>query len=107
MFELSPEMAVLKGRLQATWESGDYGHFARLLELGALEFLARHAVAPGTRVLDVACGAGQISIPMARAGAEVIGLDIARNLVTQARARARDEGVRARFDEGDAEDLPY
>jgi SAM-dependent methyltransferase len=107
MTQMTSEMTALKSRLKSTWESGDYGHFARPLVQGAMEFLARLSVAPGTRVLDVACGAGQIAIPMARAGAEVIGVDIASNQIVQARARAQAEGVRVRFDEGDAEDLPY
>ena len=107
MTDMISPMAALKSRLKATWESGDYGHFAKLMEPGALEFLARQSVAPGTRVLDLACGAGQIAIPMARAGAEVIGVDIAGNLIAQARARAQAEGVRVQFDEGDAEELPY
>jgi len=107
MTAMTPEMETLKARLKATWMSGDYGHFAKYLEPGALEFLARLAVAPGTRMLDVACGAGQIAIPAARAGALVTGVDIASNLIEQARARAQAEGVEARFDEGDAETLPY
>ena len=103
----SPEMQALKDRLKATWESGDYGHFAKYLEPGALEFLERLAVAPGTRMLDVACGAGQIAIPAARAGVKVTGVDLASNLVEQARARAKAEGLDVRFDQGDAEMLPY
>jgi len=105
--EMAPEMATLKARLKDTWMAGDYGHAARYLEPGALEFLERLRVEPGTRLLDVACGAGQISIPAARAGAHVTGVDIATNSIEQARARAQDEGLDARFDEGDAEMLPY
>ena len=105
--EMTPEMAALKTRLKATWESGDYGHFATYLEPGALEFLSRINVQPGARILDVACGAGQTAIPMARAGAKVTGIDLASNLVAQARARAKAENLDATFDEGDAEDLPY
>ncbi|MEJ7843830.1 MAG: class I SAM-dependent methyltransferase [Rubrobacter sp.] len=105
--EMAPEMETLKARLKATWMSGDYGTFAKYLEPGALEFLARIPVPAGTRLLDVACGAGQISIPAARAGARVTGVDIATNSIEQARARAQDEGLEARFDEGDAEMLPY
>jgi SAM-dependent methyltransferase len=104
---MTPEMEALKARLKATWSSGDYGHFATYLEPGALEFLERLAVAPGTRMLDVACGAGQIAIPAARAGVRVTGIDIAPNLIEQARERARAEGVDVRFEEGDAEQLPY
>jgi 2-polyprenyl-3-methyl-5-hydroxy-6-metoxy-1,4-benzoquinol methylase len=104
---MTPEMEALKARLKATWMAGDYGHFAMYLEPGALEFLAHLAVVPGTRMLDVACGAGRIAIPAARAGARVTGVDIASNLIEQTRARAKTEGVDARFEEGDAEMLSY
>jgi trans-aconitate methyltransferase len=56
---ITPEMAALKTRLKATWMAGDYAHFAQYLELGALEFLGRIEAGPGTRMLDVACGAGR------------------------------------------------
>ncbi len=105
--EMAPEMETLKARLKATWMSGDYGHFAKYLEPSAMEFLARLPIQAGTRMLDVACGAGQISIPAARAGARVTGIDIATNSIEVARARAREEGLDARFDVGDAEELPY
>ena len=105
--EITPEMEALKTRLKATWMSGDYGYFATYLEPGALEFLSRINIEPGARVLDVACGAGQTAIPMSRAGAKVTGVDIATNLIEQARARAHAENLDARFDEGDAEMLPY
>ena len=100
--EMAPEMEALKTRLKATWMSGNYGHFAKYLEQGALEFLSRITIEPGMRVLDVACGAGQTAIPMSRAGAKVTGIDIATNLSAQARARAKAENLDARFDEGDA-----
>lgn len=105
--ETTGEMAELKGKLKATWESGDYGHFSQYLEPGAREFLASIDIAPGTQVLDVACGSGQLAIPIAEAGGDVTGVDIASNLVEQARARAAKAGLDARFDEGDAEALPY
>jgi SAM-dependent methyltransferase len=105
--EMTPEMAALKTKLKATWESGDYGHFAMYMVPGALEFLSRIKIEPGMRILDVACGAGQTAIPMARAGAKVTGIDLAANLVEQARTRAKAENLDAHFDEGDAEMLPY
>jgi ubiquinone/menaquinone biosynthesis C-methylase UbiE len=55
----------------------------------------------------VACGTGNLALPAARAGADVTGVDIAPNLVEQARENARREGLNAKFDEGDAEALPY
>jgi SAM-dependent methyltransferase len=104
---MTSEIDALKGRLKATWMSGDYGHFATFLERGALDFLARLEIAPGTRMLDVACGAGQIAIPAARSGACVTGVDIASNLIKQARARAIALGGDVQFEEGDAEMLAF
>ncbi len=103
----TPDMDTIKARLKATWMAGDYGTFAKYLEPGALEILASWQIAPGSRMLDVGCGAGQIAIPAARAGVQVTGVDIATNLIEQARARAAAEGLLAQFDEGDAEQLPY
>ena len=60
MNTLTPEMESLKARLKSTWMSGDYGHFAKFLEPGAIEFFRRLDVARGTTVLDVGCGAGQL-----------------------------------------------
>jgi len=92
MTDVSPEMQTLKTRLKATWMAGDYGHFAQYLEPGAMEIFKRLNIQPGERMLDVACGAGQLALPMARAGAIVTGVDIAANLIEQARARAAAEG---------------
>ena len=103
---MTPEMQTLKARLKAMWMAGDYGHFAKYLEPGAMAFFPSLQVAPGERVLDVACGAGQLSLPAARAGADVAGVDIATNLIEQAQSRAQAEGLSIRFEEGDAEDLP-
>jgi SAM-dependent methyltransferase len=98
---------ALKARMKAAWMAGDQGLFAKYYEPGALELFASWKVAPGTRMLDVACGAGQIAIPAARSGINVVGIDIATNLIEQARARAAAEGLVVQFDEGDAEQLPY
>ena len=98
---------AIKAKQKATWCAGDYGVVAKRLETSAIEFLDRIGIVPGTRVLDVACGSGQLAIPAARAGARVSGVDIAPNLVEQARARAESEGLEAVFTEGDAEALPY
>lgn len=101
------ELASLKTRLKATWMSGDFDKIAQIIAAGGAEFIARLQIAPAARVLDVACGTGNLAIPAARAGAFVTGIDIAPNLLTTARARAEAEGVHIRFDEGDAEALPY
>ena len=62
---------------------------------------------PGAQVLDVACGNGNTAIPAANAGAHVTGIDLAPYLVEQATARAREAGIEATFDVGDAEAMPY
>ncbi len=103
----SIDIDALKNRLKATWMAGDFGLIAKSYETGAEEFVRRLGLAPGTRVLDVACGTGNLAVPAARAGAEVVGVDIATNLLEQARVRAAADGLTARFDEGDAEKLPY
>jgi len=107
MSTVNPEMESLKTRLKAMWMTGDFGQVAKHIETGAEEFIARLALKPGVRVLDVACGSGNLALPAARAGAIVTGVDIATNLLEQARARAASEGLTIQFDEGDAESLPY
>lgn len=104
---MNSEMQALKERLKATWMAGDYGHFAKYLETGAMEFLDKLDIQPGTSMLDVGCGAGQIAIPSAKKGAKVTGIDLAANLIEQARERAQTAGVEITFEQGDAEALPY
>ena len=107
MIDSIPDVEALKGRLKATWMAGDFGQVAKAIEPHALEFVARRRITPGIRVLDVACGTGNLAILAAQAGAIVTGVDIATNLIEQARVRGRREGVKVRFDEGDAEKLVY
>jgi SAM-dependent methyltransferase len=101
------ELTILKARLKATWMSGDFDKIAQIIAAGGAQFIERLQLRPGARLLDVACGTGNLSFPAARAGAQVTGIDIAPNLLQTARNRARSEGVNIRFDEGDAEALPY
>jgi ubiquinone/menaquinone biosynthesis C-methylase UbiE len=101
------EMDALKAKLRATWISGDFGEIAKFLATEAETFINRLGLKPGSKVLDVACGTGNLALPAARLGANVTGVDIAPNLVEQARANAAREGLQAQFDEGDAEALPY
>ena len=103
----SPDIDTIKARMKVTWMAGDYGAFATYMEPGALEILAGWCIPPGSTLLDVACGAGQLTIPAARAGVRATGVDIATNSLGQARARAAAEGLNVSFDEGDAEALPY
>ena len=101
------DLDQLKTRLKTTWMSGDYDVVARYMEKDAEVFYQRLGIKPGTRLLDVGCGAGQLSLIAARAGAKVTGCDIATNWLEQARTRAAAEGLEITFEEGDAEALPY
>jgi SAM-dependent methyltransferase len=100
-------MEQIKQGMRRTWMAGDFGQIARYTARGAEAFVERLAIAPGMRVLDVACGTGNLAIPAARSGAAVTGLDIAPNLLEQARGRAAEAGLTVTFEEGDAEQLPY
>src|SRR4026208_687581 len=95
--QLSPEMETLKSKLRATWIAGDFGVIARSIEHGAREFVERLDLKPGMKVLDVACGTGNLALPAARAGANVTGIDIAPNLIEQAVANAERDGLKAKF----------
>ena len=107
MQSAAPDIAALKSRMRESWMAGDFGVIARYAEAAEEEFVARLNLKPGTRLLDVACGTGNTAIPSARAGAKVTGIDIATNLIEQARERAREAGVAAEFREGDAEQLAF
>ena len=100
-------METLKGRLKTTWMAGDYDRFSRYMEPEAHRFYERLSLAPGSTLLDVGCGSGQLALMAARDGLKVTGVDIASNLVERARIRARAEGLNVRFEEADAEDLPF
>jgi SAM-dependent methyltransferase len=100
-------LAELKRRMKASWMAGDFGQIAKRLANGAEDFIARLNLHPGMNVLDVGCGTGNQSIPAARTGATVTGVDISTNLLEQARERAQQENLKIQFDEGDAEQLPY
>src|SRR5947209_7180634 len=97
----------IKQMMRASWMAGDFGQIAKTNAKMAEEFALGLPIEPGMRVLDVACGTGNTTIPLARKGANVTGVDIAPNLLEQARARAAAEKLDIRFDEGDAEQLPY
>ena len=104
---ITPEVESLKIRLKQIWMAGDYDRFSRYMEGDARDFYERLNVAPGSQLLDVGCGSGQLALIAAKDGLDVTGVDIASNLVERARTRAQAEGLRARFEEADAEALPF
>lgn len=101
------DVTQLKTRLKTTWMTGNYDVFARYMEPDAQLFYSRIGVQPDQQLLDVGCGAGQLALIAARAGARVTGCDISTNWLERARERAALEGLNVCFEEGDAEALPY
>jgi len=100
-------MHRLKQTMRETWMAGDFGKIAKGNAREAEAFVSRLELPAGVEVLDIACGTGNLAIPIAKRGARVTGVDIAPNLLQQARERAAAEGLDIAFDEGDAEQLPY
>jgi SAM-dependent methyltransferase len=107
MPDSAPSLQQIKASMRATWNAGNFGVIAKANTRSAEAFVARLALPAGANVLDVACGTGNVAIPLARMGCRVTGVDIAANLLMQARERALIEGLAIDFDEGDAEQLPY
>lgn len=103
----APDLNQLKSRMKATWMAGDFGRIASFTAQEGENFVGRLGITAGSKVLDVACGTGNTAIPAARTGADVVGVDIATNLLEQARQRAAAENLSIRFEEGDAENLPF
>jgi len=100
-------MENLKSKLRMTWTAGDFGRIAETYAPGAAEFVERLAIEKGSRVLDAACGTGNLSLPAARAGASVTGIDLAPAAIAQAVSNGEIAGLDAEFDIGDIEELPY
>ncbi|KAA9355293.1 class I SAM-dependent methyltransferase [Larkinella humicola] len=91
---------------KALWEKGDFTRLAETMRESGAALVDKLAITKGLNVLDLGCGDGTTAIPAARLGAQVLGVDIARNLVEAGNQRARSEGLtNCTFQEGDATDL--
>jgi len=88
---------------KALWEKGDFTEIAAFMRQSGEAVVQSLGIAPSLRVLDLGCGDGTTAIPLARTGAEVLGIDIARNLVEAGNKRAAQAGLsKLKFQEGDA-----
>jgi ubiquinone/menaquinone biosynthesis C-methylase UbiE len=88
------------------WEKGDFTRIAESMRESGTELVAKLGITKGLKVLDLGCGDGTTALPAARLGANVLGVDIAENLVKAGNARAKLEGLtNCSFQEGDATDL--
>ena len=91
---------------KALWEKGDFTRIAQSMRDSGEALVKELGITSGLEVLDVGCGDGTTALPAARLGANVLGVDIAANLVEAGNARARRHGLtNCRFQQGDASDM--
>lgn len=91
---------------KALWEKGDFTRIASTMRESGEKLALQFGIVKGMKVLDVGCGDGTTAIPMAKLGADVLGVDIARNLVNAGNERVKKEGIsNCTFQEGDATNL--
>jgi SAM-dependent methyltransferase len=91
---------------KALWEKGDFTRIAETMRASGDALVAKLGITKGMKVLDLGCGDGTTAIPAAQRGAEVLGVDIAANLVAAGNRRAKELGLaNVRFQQGDACDL--
>jgi SAM-dependent methyltransferase len=91
---------------QALWEKGDFTRIAASMRESGEALVSSLGIREGVNVLDLGCGDGTTALPEARLGANVLGVDIARNLVDAGNRRAAEQGLtNLRFQHGDATDL--
>src|SRR5215208_5066601 len=91
---------------KALWEKGDFTRIAESMRESGEELVEKLGIPEGLQVLDLGCGDGTTAVPAAQLGANVLGVDIASNLVAAGNARAEALGLgNLNFQEGDASDL--
>jgi ubiquinone/menaquinone biosynthesis C-methylase UbiE len=91
---------------KALWEKGDFTRLAACMRESGTALVNSLGITKGLKVLDLGCGDGTTALPEARCGADVLGVDIATNLVEAGNRRAKEAGLaNCRFQEGDASNL--
>ena len=91
---------------KALWEKGDFTRIAETMRESGEGLVDKFGITKGLKVLDLGCGDGTTAIPAAKRGADVLGIDIASNLVAAGNKRAKEMGLAScRFQEGDASDM--
>src|SRR5712691_5175133 len=91
---------------KALWEKGDFTRIADTMRESGEALVQRLGIAKGLKLLDLGCGDGTTALPEAKLGADVLGIDIARNLVETGNRRAQEHGLtNLKFQEGDASNL--
>jgi SAM-dependent methyltransferase len=97
----------VSGSAADTWSGASYERIAETFAPIHDRVVAALDVQLGSRFLDVACGTGGVALRAARAGADVVGIDISADQLAKARRAAEEEGLAIRFEEGDCQELPY
>jgi ubiquinone/menaquinone biosynthesis C-methylase UbiE len=106
VFSTPPSPAVPSNPNKALWEKGDFTRLASTMRESGESLVRALGITKGLKVLDLGCGDGTTALPAAKLGAEVLGVDIARNLVEAGNRRAKEQGLaNLRFQEGDASNL--
>src|SRR5207248_10715021 len=91
---------------KALWEKGDFTRIAATMRESGEALVERLGITKGMKVLDLGCGGGTTALPEAKLGADVLGVDIATNLVEAGNKRAAEQGLtNLKFQEGDASNL--
>jgi len=91
---------------KALWEKGDFTRIAETMRESGSALVAKLGITDGMKVLDLGCGDGTTAIPAAKSGADVLGVDIAKNLVDAGNVRVKNEELNnISFQEGDAINL--
>lgn len=97
----------MTGSTADVWGGASYERLAETFAPIHDRVVAALAIEPGAQVLDVACGTGGVALRAARAGANVVGIDISADQLAKARRAAELEGLTIQFDEGDCQQMPY
>jgi len=106
MYESATLQQSIVNPNKALWEKGDFTRLAETMRESGATLIKSLGISKGMEILDLGCGDGTTAIPAARLGADVLGVDIARNLVAAGNNRAKQAGLsNCRFQEGDATNL--
>ena len=106
MYESATLQQPIVNPNKALWEKGDFTRLAETMRESGATLIKSLGISKGMEILDLGCGDGTTAIPAARLGADVLGVDIARNLVAAGNKRAKEAGLsNCRFQEGDATNL--
>jgi ubiquinone/menaquinone biosynthesis C-methylase UbiE len=103
----APDLTAVKGRQQAAWAAGDYAVIGTTLQIVGESLCEALDLRAGQSVLDVAAGNGNATLAAARRWCDVVSTDYVGSLLERGRARAGAEGLDVRFEQADAENLPY